>query len=142
MISETKPSTLALNKVWEKYGCLPNSYEINYEIQQKVQIDFSHAFFEVALRVYDIREDYRVSFAMTRVIDQDIWRWFWWNEKDLIVPALILNDIPYVWYECWDEECKKEHIPTSQIEALDCYYNKKKYYGHHFNQRKNIKKII
>jgi hypothetical protein len=95
-------STLALNKVWEKYGCLPNSYEINYEIQQKVQIDFSHAFFEVGLRVYDIREDYRVSFAMTRVIDQDIWRWFWWNEKDLIVPAIILLNKPYTWYKSFD----------------------------------------
>ena len=95
-------STSALDKVWEKYGCLPNSYENDYEIQQKVQIDFSYAFFEVGLKVYDIREDYRVSFAMTREIDQDVWRWFWWNEKDLIVPAIILLDKSYTWYESFD----------------------------------------
>ena len=95
-------SANALNKVWEKYGCLPNSYENDYEIQQKIQIDFSYAFFEVGLRVYDIREDYRVAFAMTEKKDQDIWRWFWWNEKDLIVPAIILLNKPYTWYESFD----------------------------------------
>lgn len=95
-------STSALNKVWEKYGCLPNSYEIDYEIQQKVQINFSHAFFEVGLKVYDIREDYRVSFAMTENFHEDIWRWFWWNEKDLIVPAIILLNKSYTWYESFD----------------------------------------
>jgi hypothetical protein len=95
-------STSALDKVWEKYECLPNSYKNDYEIQQKVQIDFSYAFFEVGLKVYDIREDYRVSFAMTREIDQDVWRWFWWNEKDLIIPAIILLDKSYTWYESFD----------------------------------------
>ena len=95
-------STSALNKVWEKYGCLPNSHELDYNIQQKVQIEFSHAFFEVGLRVYDIREDYRVSFAMTADKDQDISRLFWWNEKDLVVPAIILLKKPYTWWQSFD----------------------------------------
>jgi hypothetical protein len=96
-------STSSLNKVWDKYGCLPNSHELDYNIQQKVQINFSHSFIEVGLRVYDIREDYRVSFAMTEKKDKDVWRLFWWNEKDLIVPAVILLNIPYTWWECFDD---------------------------------------
>ena len=101
-------STSVLNKVWDKYGCLPNSYELDYDIQQKVQVDFSHSFIEIGLRVYDIREDYRVSFAMTGKDDQDIWRWFWWNEKDLIVPAIILLNKPYTWYESYDGPCQRK----------------------------------
>lgn len=95
-------STSSLNKVWDKYGCLPNSYELDYNIQQKVQVDFSHAFVEVGLRVYDIREEYRVSFAMTEEKDKDIWRLFWWNERDLIVPAMILLKKPYTWWMSFD----------------------------------------
>lgn len=95
-------STSSLNKVWDKYGCLPNSYELNYDIQQKVQINFSNAFIEVGLRVYDIREEYRVSFAMTGNKDEDVWRLFWWNKKDLIVPAIILLGKPYMWWESFD----------------------------------------
>ena len=98
--------------------------------KQKVQIEFSHAFFEVGLRVYDIREDYRVSFAMTANKDQDIWRWFWWNEKDLIQPALLLEgNVLYYWYECHDNEFLQTYQPTTLEHALFCYKNKISYYG-------------
>jgi hypothetical protein len=39
---------------------------------------------------------------MTAEKDQDIWRLFWWKEKDLIVPAIILLKKPYTWYESFD----------------------------------------
>ena len=100
-------STKSLNKVWEKYGHLPHSLENNYKLQEKIQHNFSYAFFEVGLRVYDIREDYRVQFAMTEDKHQDIWRWFWWNEKDFIVPALILLNKPHTWWESWDGPCQR-----------------------------------
>ena len=100
-------STKSLNKVWDKYGHLPHSLENNYKLQEKIQHNFSYAFFEVGLRVYDIREDYRLQFAMTGDKDQDIWRCFWWNEKDFIVPALILLNKPHTWWESWDGPCQR-----------------------------------
>jgi hypothetical protein len=100
-------STPALNKVWDKYGSLPNSYELDYKIQERVQIDFSHSFIEVGLEVYDIREEYRVPFAMTGQNDNDIWRLFWWNEKDLIVPAIIYLNHSYTWWEAYDAQFQR-----------------------------------
>ena len=94
--------------MWDKYGKLPHSLEpiiINYK--KRYSITSHYAFFEVGLRVYDIREDYRVQFAMTGDKDQDIWRWFWWNEKDFIVPALILLNKPHTWWESWDGPCQR-----------------------------------
>jgi hypothetical protein len=99
-------STGALDKVCEKYGSLPCSSETNdYDVQEKIQVEFTHVFFKVGLRVYDIREEYRVAFAMTGEHDQDIWRWFWWNEKDLIVPAIFAFDKPHTWWESYDGPC-------------------------------------
>ena len=95
-------STKSLNKVWDKYGKLPHSLENNYKLQEKIQHNFSYAFFEVGLRVYDIREDYRVQFAMTEKNDHDIWRLFWWNEKDFIVPAIILLNKRHTWWQSFD----------------------------------------
>jgi len=96
-------STKSLNKVWDKYGKLPHNLDNNdYKIQEKVQYDFTYSFVEVGLRVYDIREDYRVQFAMTNKNDHDIWRLFWWNEKDFIVPAIILLNKRHTWWQSFD----------------------------------------
>ena len=96
-------STKSLNKVWDKYGKLPHNLDNNdYKIQEKVQYDFTYSFVEVGLRVYDIREDYRVQFAMTNKNDNDIWRLFWWNEKDFIVPAIILLNKRHTWWQSFD----------------------------------------
>jgi hypothetical protein len=97
----------SLDKVWEEYGCLPNSSDTNdYSIQEQIQHEFGYAFTKVGLRVYDIREEYRVAFARTEPDTAEIWRWFWWNEKDLIIPArLAYGNIGYSWYECHDGPC-------------------------------------
>jgi len=95
-------STKALNKVWDKYGKLPHDLKNDYKLQEKVQHEFTYAFFEVGLRVYDIREDYRVQFAMTNKNDHDIWRLFWWNKKDLIVPAISLLNKRHSWWQSFD----------------------------------------
>ena len=39
---------------------------------------------------------------MTEEKDKDIWRLFWWNERDLIVPAMILLKKPYTWWMSFD----------------------------------------
>ena len=45
----------SLDKVWEEYGCLPNSKDSNdYDVQEKVQHEFGYSFIKVGLRVYDI----------------------------------------------------------------------------------------
>ena len=102
-------STKNLNIVFEKYGGLPHSRETNnYSAQEEVQIQFTQCFEEVGLRNYDIREEYRVSFARTEPDTEDIWRWFWWNERDLIVPAIIIFNHSYSWYESFDGPCVKK----------------------------------
>jgi len=95
-------STSSLNKVRDFYGSLPCSDSLNYQDQQIVQIDFSNSFIQVGLKIYDIREDYRVQFAQTRKDDEDIWRLFWWNDTDLIVPAIILLDKPHSFWVSFD----------------------------------------
>jgi len=100
-------STKSLNKVWGKYGKLPHKLNNDYSAQEKVQHDFTYAFFEVGLRIYDIREDYRVQFAMTEKDGHDVWRLFWWNEKDFIVPAIILMGKAHTWRQSFDSSFER-----------------------------------
>lgn len=96
----------SLDLVWKEYGCLPHSSKTNnYETQEYIQREFGYSFVKVGKRVYDIREEYRVAFAQTEKSNEDIWRWFWWNEKDLIIPAVMAFDKPYTWFESFDGPC-------------------------------------
>jgi hypothetical protein len=107
----------SLEKVWEEYGHLPNSKDSNsYEEQEKVQHEFGYSFVKVGLRVYDIREEYRVAFARTEEDTPDIWRWFWWNERDLIIPAIFAFEKPYTWWESYDGPCvRKTNLEKYEI---------------------------
>jgi hypothetical protein len=104
-------STESLNKVWDEYNCLPHSNDTNdYKVHESVQHEFGYAFIKVGLRVYDIREEYRVAFALTPRTDgfidnADIWRWFWWNERDFIIPAIFAFGKSYTWWESYDGPC-------------------------------------
>jgi RimJ/RimL family protein N-acetyltransferase len=101
-------SAEALNLVYEKYGQLPfNSETNNYKAQEEAQIMFSYSFEDVGLKLYDIREEYRLGFGMTEKLDADIWRLFWWNEKDLIVSPILLLNKPYIWWESSDGPFQK-----------------------------------
>lgn len=124
-------SNKVLGEIKNKYGCLPHSTKKDYssnEIQGQIEQSFSCI--ELGYNVYDIRDDYRVSFAWTDPKDTaDVWRFFWWNEKDLIVPALIIEGNDYNWFESYDGEFLKEYIPTTNQQALECYNNKVTYYG-------------
>lgn len=98
-------STENLNHVWDLYGCLPHNDDTNeYLLQEKAQHEFGYSFIRIGKRVYDIREEYRLAFAQTAP-EEDISRWFWWNEKDLIVPAIFAFGKNYSWWECWDDPC-------------------------------------
>jgi hypothetical protein len=96
----------ALNKVYQKYGELPHSKEGDYHSAEQLgQINQSHSFIEIGYEIYDVRDDYRVSF-FTSDPKRPIWRFFWWNEKDLIVPAFLLENIPHIYWESDDDEFK------------------------------------
>jgi len=103
----------SLDAVWKEYGCLPHSNNNNYQEQEKIQHEFGYSFVKVGLRVYDIREEYRVAFALTPPTtdslmfgeDADIWKWFWWNKKDFIIPAIFAFGKSYTWWESWDGPC-------------------------------------
>jgi hypothetical protein len=102
-------STKNLNRVFEKYGKLPHPSETNnYSVQEEDQIQFTYSFEEMGLKNYDIREEYRFSFYNYSP-GEDIWRFFWWNEKDLVVPALIQFGYPYTWYQSFDESLSRRN---------------------------------
>jgi len=109
---------------------LPSLNSIDYSSVEEIQKKFSFCFIEAGLNVYDVRDDYRVAFGWTED-DYDIWRFFWWNKKDLIQPAFLIFNEHYNYFELVEGECIKEHKTTTVDEALKCYNDKKTYYGEH-----------
>jgi len=123
-------SNKVLKEIKNKYGSLPHGDKKDYHTNERLgQIGQTSSCLELGYNIYDIRDDYRVSFAWTEDDGRDIWRHFWWNDKDLIIPALLTEQVPYNWFESFDGEFLKQHTPTTNEEALKCYYNKKTYYG-------------
>jgi hypothetical protein len=123
-------SNKVLKEIKNKYGSLPHGDKKDYYTNEILgQIEQTFSCFELGYNIYDIRDDYRVSFAWTEDDGKDIWRFFWWNDKDLIIPALLTEQVSYQWFESFDGEFLKEYIPTTNKEALKCYYDKKTYYG-------------
>ena len=96
-----------LNKVFEKYGELPHSKKGDYHsVEQLGQVNQSNSVIEFGYKIYDVRDDYKVEFALTDG-DQDIWRFFWWNEKFILKPILLLeDDVEYRYWESYDDEFK------------------------------------
>jgi len=109
---------------------LPSLNSIDYSSVEEIQKKFSFCFIEAGLNVYDVRDDYRVAFGWTED-DYDIWRFFWWNKKDLIQPAFLMFNEHYNYFELVEGECIKEYKTTTVDEALKCYNDKKTYYGEH-----------
>lgn len=119
-----------LLKVWDKYKMLPHSIGNSYENGEEIQKRFSFAFLDVGLNIYDTRDDYRISFGWTEDDGNDIWRAFWWNTKDLIIPAILLNDnVKYNWFQSFDGEFLEGYKPISYNNAMKCYNTKTTYYG-------------
>ena len=123
-------SNEVLKKIKNKYGFLPHGDTKDYIINGKLgQVNQTFSCIELGYNIYDIRDDYRVSFAWTENDGNDIWRHWWWNDKELIIPALLLEGKPYNWFESWDGEFLRDYNPTTQKKALECYQNKETYYG-------------
>jgi len=124
-------SNHVLKKVKEKYGCLPHSKNKDYKSNESDgQINQTFSLLEIGYNIYDVRDDYRVSFAWTEPDSNiDIYRFFWWNDKELLNPAILMEDGTYQWYMMGDGENIKDHKITSLEKAIDCYNNKTSYYG-------------
>jgi len=118
-------SSINLLKVFNKYKCLPhNKGELNYLSGENSQIKFSFAFIEIGLNVYDICDDYKVSFNMTGEFDHDTWILYDWNKKELIIPAVVALGNIYSWRTSNDLEFSKEFIHSTQKEAWECFTKK------------------
>lgn len=121
-------SNKVLKEIKTEYGCLPHSNKRDYSSNEiEGQIEQSFSCIKLGYNIYDIRDDYRVSFAWTGNENRDVWRMFWWNEKDLIIPAIILVGVKHIWYECFDGEFLKKYNTTTRERALECYKHKKSY---------------
>jgi hypothetical protein len=121
-------SSETLLKIWDKYNMLPHNTSNDYINGEEIQRQFSFSFLEIGLNIYDTRDDFRISFGWTED-DYDIWRVFWWNKKDLIIPAIIVNNPDHTWFESWDGEFLKEHKQLSYDDTIECYNTKTTYYG-------------
>jgi hypothetical protein len=124
-------SNKVLKDVKNKHGYLPHSKEGDYSSNEQFgQVMQTFVMLELGYNIYDVRDDYRVSFAWTEPDSEcDIYRFHWWNEKDLLNPILLVENYNYSWYMMWDGENTQEHKITTIEKALDCYNNKKTYYG-------------
>ena len=124
-------SNKVLKDVKNKHGYLPHSKEGDYSSNEQFgQVMQTFVMLELGYNIYDVRDDYRVSFAWTEPDSEcDIYRFHWWNEKDLLNPILLVENYNYSWYMMLDGENTQEHKNTTIEKALDCYNNKKTYYG-------------
>lgn len=123
-------STENLMKIWNKYGKLAHVDNSDYTDNQDIQHDFAWQFFEFGLNIYDVRDDYQMIVAMPGPdwLDPiDVWWFFQWNEELLVVPARVISEEPYAWFECIDPEFLQEHTSFSVEEAMKCYNEKLDY---------------
>jgi hypothetical protein len=93
------------------------------------QINQTFSCIELGYNIYDIRDDFRVPFAWTEHDGRDVWKMFWWNKKELIIPAILVEGLPYNWYISNDGEFLETYTPTTNKSALQCFRDKKTYYG-------------
>lgn len=122
-------SNQVLKHIKKVYGTIPHGDKKDYHSNERLgQINQTFSSVNLGYNIYDIRDDYRVSFAWTENDGRDIWRMFWWNDKDLIIPAILTERVSYNWYESYDGEFLKEYETTSNQEAIQCFNNKKTYY--------------
>jgi hypothetical protein len=117
-----------LEQIYNKYGKLPYCDNNDYNGNEQIgQIGQTNLYVQLGFNIYDIRKDYRLAFAMGPHSAFDIWRLFWWNENDLILPARLVINPEYMWWGSTDLQYSKEHIFTTAEQALFCYTNKKEF---------------
>jgi hypothetical protein len=97
-------SSEVLYQVYKKYGELPHAKGLKYEENEKQgQVQQSHSIIELGYDLCDVREDFKVEFAFNES-KLDIWRFFWWNDKFLIKPAILLKDKSHTYWYSYDDE--------------------------------------
>tara|TARA_Y100000385_G_C12599100_1_gene428042 strand:- start:113 stop:550 length:438 start_codon:yes stop_codon:yes gene_type:complete len=116
-------SNKVLKDVKKKFGLLPHSQGKDYSsTENDGQIDQTFCMLELGYNIYDIRDDYRVSFNHRGKIN----RFHWWNEKDLLNPAMLMRYCVYKWENSWGGEYDKDYKVTTIEESLKIYYLKHK----------------
>ena len=126
-------SSETLMKIYSKYGKLPSldkkleGAEGNYQGWRDIQQDFSFAFLEMGLNVYDVRDDYAILFQKpapewANRPDIECWKYFPWNNLCLSVAPFYFDNLPF--WMCGDLEFIESYTPTSYKEAMYSY-NKK-----------------
>lgn len=120
-------SAKVLKDVIDKFGKLPFNNSNDYAGGVLSQIDVTHAFIETGYNIYDIRDDYRVLFAMTEPPNIEVWKLFYWNSEHLILPAIGLHFNKkirvHTWWEAHDDQYHQNHRPSTLKEALRCKEN-------------------
>lgn len=97
-------SSDVLYQIYEKYGELPHAKGLEYEENEKQgQVQQSHSVIGLGYKLYDVRDDFKIEFAMNES-EFDVWRFFWWNNEFLIKPAILLDDRFHTYWVCYDDE--------------------------------------
>ena len=104
-------SSKVLMEVFKKHGCLPHSKKKDYEsTENEGQIGQTYSIVELGYKLYDIRSNFRLQFSRISPPNYDMERFFWWNDKDLLVPAQIVWNIPHVWWMPSAEQYQRHEI--------------------------------
>lgn len=104
-------SSKSMKKVIDKFGSLINQpylEKTNYHEGGDLQDVWGKLYCEVGLKNYDIRDDYRVEFALTDR-PQDIWKLWWWNKNLFIKSILTIYEQNYTWWKCFDPQYQKDY---------------------------------
>lgn len=131
-------STESLTKVFKKFNKLPHishKQDDAYEGWGDVQLDFTFAFQQIGLNIYDVRDDYSILFQKPSPNNSEIqnWKYFQWNSNYLNVSPFYFEETFYFW-SSFDLEFTQEYKTTSTEEVMYCYNNKLPYHDNEYDE--------
>lgn len=105
-----------ISEIQQEYGGFLYKKGNNYTEGERNQKTFCVNIIKAGYRLYDIRDDYRLDFAMTKDQHRNtipegkfhIQRFFHWNKKTLMIPDVMVWKHRYSWWESWDGCYQKE----------------------------------
>lgn len=128
-------SSETLQQIYEKYGRLPSQKKEDlksndfYEEGKDIQNQFGYSFIEIGKNIYDVRDDYKVMFAMggpPEFPNVDVWILYQWNEKFINVPDNYFRE--YHWFISAELEFSQDYKPLNVYESKYCHENKLPYF--------------
>ena len=136
-------STENLTKVYETFGRLPSiskHQEDAYEGWDQIQHDFTFAFLELGLNIYDVRDNYSVLFQKGAPNDANIscWKYFQWNSNYLSVAPYYFEKEGFRYWESHDLEYRQDYQLTNHKEAIYCYNEKLPYHDNRYDENGNF----